>query len=391
LKQQLKQYMTYKPSIFADIEPAAIRAFCAQHRLAGVEEFADDLLDRNQPLGPSSPAYNQIVEDLKDRGCRRLHCSYWAYPTAFTTGRHFRELVERLGGPEQVIAYFGDLTGDKMLDRWVDEYRLAAAISADAYVFHLIDYAPIDGLWEFTMDRNTIAGAMVTLVQRFLNRLAEQGLITDTSPLIELENAGWGLEYGAQTPDDFLAVFTEVYDPQGRLRICWDLNHLLHALAIAADGGVGFALPPGELTPRMRDLAQRAQADSRFDLASAWVEECVLAPGLADRVGSVSVSDCARAQADYFCNGKLRDPEHGRLVAIADSEGQEEYGVRIVLEHYDSHLPLGQGLLNPEGVRRLLLKLADASPNAVVLHELKNSTNVLSEVAAQVDALGLNH
>lgn len=380
----MKRFMTVKPEIVEGVSNQEIKDFCKKHNIAGVEEFGDDLLPRNEKLDPGNLALQQ---QLLERGCLRLHCSYWAYPTSFLAGRNSNELFSRMGGPDEVAAYYGDLTGDTMIQRWVDEYRLATAIGAEAYVFHLIDYAPIDGRWEFTLTREVIADAMITITQRLMNSLLAQGAVDETTPLIELENAGWGLEFGTQTPADYLTLFNEIYDPFNRLRICWDLNHLLHAVNVDSDGSASFALEPFEIDSGMRALAHRATENPKFDLMDEWLRFCLLDPQTRGRIGSISISDCNRRDADYFRNGLLREPELSTLRALTTVEAQEDYGVRIVLEHYDSHLPLGTGVLNPEKVGKILQQLLEVNPNVVVLHELKNSHEVFADTAAQIDLL----
>lgn len=381
----MKQYITYKPEIFPNVSPAQLREFCASYAISGVEEFGDDLVSRTDSIAKAGQ-YDDIVAGLRARGCQRLHCSYWAYPTAFLSGRRFAELVTRLGGAEAVREYYGDLTGEAMVRRWVEEYRLAGAVGANTYVFHVIDYAPIDGRWDFTLSRETIVGGMITMVQRFLNALLAAGLVSKVSPRIELENAGWGLEYGIQTPSDYVALFAEVYDPYGLLRICWDVNHLLHALVVC-DGRVQFAMPPHERDANMTFLAQQAETDAEFDLVQAWIEHCILAPDLLRRLGCVSVSDCVRVDANYFVGGRLRSPEFAELVGLQTVAQQEEYGVRIVLAHYDSHLPVGQGLATVARMREVLAAVGRECPDVVVLHELKNSPQAFADYTYQIGAL----
>ena len=145
-----------------------------------------------------------------------------------------------------------------MFARWMQEYELACELGAQAYVFHVIDYAAIDGAWEFTITREQVLDAMVRMVQEFLLRLAGKGLLSAGSPVIELENAGWGLEYGAQRCEDFAEIFRQVYDPFDKLRVSWDMNHLLHAIGKAPDGkSACFMLQPFEITPECSGWRRR--------------------------------------------------------------------------------------------------------------------------------------
>ena len=251
------EYVTCRADVLHVAGPS-IRA----RGIRGAEVFMADVKPRTSPLAATPQEHAELVSSLSAAGVRRVHSSYWAAPTAFVANVQFGELVERFEGTERVREYFGDLTGAHMFSRWRDEYALARELGADAYVFHLIDYMPVDGAWEFTVDRRVVLEAMIVLTQQFLRVLDDHGLTDDSSPVIELENAGWGLEFGAQTADDFAEVFAKVYDPAGRLRLGWDLNHLLHAVGLADGTGV-FLLPDAELTPSMRDLERTSGGSIR--------------------------------------------------------------------------------------------------------------------------------
>ena len=107
-----------------------------------------------------------------------------------------------------------------------------SALNAQAYTFHLIDYAPIDGKWEFTIQERDFPGN--DLYDPGTHKsLVGGGLMTENSPQIEVENAGWGLEYGLQTAEDFAKMFHQLYDPFDKVRIGWDINHLLHAIGFS--------------------------------------------------------------------------------------------------------------------------------------------------------------
>lgn len=96
--------------------------------------------------------------------------------------------------------------------------------------------------------------------------------------MIELENAGWGLEYGAQRCEDFAEIFRQVYDPFDKLRVSWDMNHLLHAIGKSPDGkGACFMLQPFEITSRMQRLEEEFGADPKL-FAEKWVEMNILEP-----------------------------------------------------------------------------------------------------------------
>ena len=365
------EYVTCRPEHLAAGGDAI-----AARGLSGTEVFMADIKTRTLPLAESDAEYAELVATLRAAGVRRVHCSYWAAPTSFVAGVQFGELVERFEGIDQVREYFGDLTGEHMFSRWCDEYALARDLGADAYVFHLIDYMPVDGAWEFTVDREVVLDAMIVLTQHFLRALEQRGLVDEHSPVIELENAGWGLEFGAQTADDFVRIFERVYDRTNRLRLGWDLNHLMHAVGLA-DGRGAFLLPEVELTPAMREL-ERAAAGDIASLAASWIEQNVLDPRLIDKVSAIHLSDCPAKEVEYFSNGKL----DAAYMIDGSWEEQQDEGLRIVLEHYDNHVCLGDGVLNPAMVRRLIDTLTSSHP-LFVLHELKNAENVWGELDRQ--------
>ncbi|GAA1321840.1 hypothetical protein ACFSWE_08810 [Leucobacter albus] len=346
----------------------------------GAEVFMADLKPRTEPLTTSEAEHAELVERLRGAEVRRVHASYWAAPTPFVGNTQFAELVERFEGLDRVKEYFGDLTGAHMFSRWRDEYALASEIGADVYVFHLIDYMPVDGAWAFTIDRQAVLDAMIVLTQQFLRVLHDADLVSESSPLIELENAGWGLEFGAQTADDFVQVFDSVYDPAQRLRIGWDLNHLLHATGTAAGKGV-FLLPDNEVTPAMRELEASAAGDIRA-LSAAWIRSTVLDERLVDRVSAIHLSDCPAKEVEYFTNGALH-PDHA---VAGDWEQQQDEGLRLVLEHYDNHVCLGDGVLDPAATLELVETIARRHPVAV-LHELKNADDVWGELDRQRERL----
>ncbi|MBK0418707.1 hypothetical protein JD276_06615 [Leucobacter sp. CSA1] len=365
------EYVTCRPDdLTAAGEAIRIRG------IRGSEVFMADLKTRTLPLADDEEERAELLARLRAAKTRRIHASYWAAPTAFVGNVGFGELVGRFAGLEQLREYFGDLTGEHMFSRWRDEYALARDLGADAYVFHLIDYMPVDGAWEFTVDRRVVLDAMIVLVQRFLRVLDDHGLVDEDSPIIELENAGWGLEFGAQTADDFAEVLARVYDRTGRLRIGWDLNHLLHATGTSGGRGA-FLLPEAELTPSMREIEEQADGDIEV-LSAMWIRRNVLDARLVDRVSAIHLSDCTPKDFEYFRNGVLDEAyavEGGR-------EAQQEEGLRIVLDHYDNHVPLGDGVLGGSDVRDMLASIAERH-ELMLLHELKNSSDVWAELDRQ--------
>ena len=218
---------------------------------------------------------------------------------------------------------------------------------------------------------------MGEILARLLVRLEAAGLLRATSPRIELENAGWGLEYGAQTAGDFARILDSVQDKHHRLRIAWDCNHLLHAVGTRC-----FLLPKEELQEGMAALEGRA------DLPLAWLRSQLDDPRLRGRLGAVHLSDRLPTGTEFFRRGKLDEPWFSTLNALPDEASQEEYGAALVLDHYDSHVPLGSGVLPGRETAQLLQMLARDNPDFAILHELKNSEDILADLAAQREALG---
>lgn len=387
---EMKQYLTLKPEQMTDDAKAFAQHLCNQYPLAGVEMFGDDVKPRTLPLFSSQEEKQALVRQLGELQVKRLHASYWAYPTAFLTGNRFSELVERMGGEEEVRAYYGDLTGDHMMARWTQEYAVAAALEADSYVFHLIDYAPIDGMWAFSMDKQTILQAMIAMLQRFVNSLLSQELLTENSPVIELENAGWGLEHGVQTARDYACVLEQVYDPFRRLRVGWEVNHLLHAVGKMKDGSVRFFLPPEEVTSEMRRLEEKYGLEPQ-KFALEWLRYNLLHPKLWGKVAAVHLSDCKWKTSEYFRNGLLAQPWLAEMQKLNNWEAREEYGVKIVLGEYDSHEVLGDGALNGSDMAVLLAQLEEKNQGLMLLHELKNSVPVEPALQRQLAALKGEH
>ncbi len=371
--ERLRQYAAVKPGMFGRRSAAELCETCS---LAGTEVYFDDLMPRDLTLCPDPAAEAALAERMKSLKAKRAHASYWAWPTAFLTGRGREELCRRMGGSEGVRAYFGDETGQAILSRWEAEYALCVKLGLESYTFHLIDYAPIDGKWEFTLSRQDILAGMAEMLEMLLTRLDRAGLLRPDGPKIELENAGWGLEYGAQTGADFAWVLARTADPWGLLRVGWDMNHLLHAV-----GRGRFLLPAEEITAEMAALEGSG-------LALGWLRYNLLDRRLRGRVGSVHLSDRPVTDTEYFRRGKLAQPWYGELAALPEEAAQEEYGVEIVLGSYDAHIPLGRGYLTGEEWGELLRELKEWGGSFALLHELKNSKDIFADLTAQLAALG---
>ena len=349
--------------------------------IAGAEIFCTSIKDRELPLYESEEEFEAQAALLKKGGVKRLHASYWASPAAFLYKLSEEELYEHFGGKDEVTAYYSDESGCHLYERWCQEYALAAAIGAEAYVFHLIDYFPIDGQWRFTVTREQILDCMVRMTADFVAHLEKSELLTVSSPVIELENAGWGLEYGVQTAEDFAYLFNKVNDSYDKLRISWDINHLLHAVGVRENKGC-FFLPEHEINERMRRL-QKDFGDDPDRFALEWVKSNLLHDVVKHKVHGVQLSDCVMKEHQYFTEGWMEMPWRENLEKAENWEEKENYGVDIVLTHYDSHVPLGKGILTGEGMAKILAELEMISTDCNLLHELKNSTDLIADVTWQ--------
>lgn len=383
-----RQYIAYKEELY-DGQGKSVKEFCEETGLQGTEVFMDDIVSRDKVLFTDDKEKEVLLASLRELQVKRVHCSYWAYPTSFLTKNNFRELTERFGCLSKVEAYYGDLTGTHMFERWAREYEIACALDAQSYTFHLIDYAPIDGRWDFTISRQDICQAMIYMIQNLLNVLTEKGLLSEQSPAIEVENAGWGLEYGLQTAEDFEEMFRQLYDPMDKVRIGWDLNHLLHAIGYnEKDQRAEFFLTKQEINKDMEGISQ-AFGNEQQMFAEKWLEKNLLARSIASKIGSLHVSDCKMKHIAYFKNGRLIGPYYEEIQSLEAWEEMEEYGVQIVLSKYDSHEILSEGILSGVILRRLLRKIQAVNPEAVILHELKNSKDQLCAVNKQLVELGI--
>lgn len=385
--QQIPQYAM----ICGDLlnQPEAVTQSLDTCHLKGTEVFMDEVHARTLSLFNSPEELEALAERLAALQVKRLHCSYWAWPTALLTQNRFAFAVEAMGGEEAVRDYYGNLTGAHLYDRWCQEYELACKLDAQAYTFHLIDYAPIDGRWDFKIPVSDIRQAMVYMIQRLLNELDARNLLSENSPRIELENAGYGLEYGMQDAPDAAFVLDQLYDPHNKVCLAWEINHLLHATGVDKQTGLGmFMLPEDEKTDAMRRIEAR-NLDAQ-GLCTAWVIENLLDPRTIHHVGAVHLSDCVAKETAYFVRGRLVEPWSSELDALPSWEDMEEYGVNIVLRDYDSHVPMGtNGALDIERIKDALNTLATQNDDFVILHELKNEADILDAVAKQQAVMNL--
>ena len=372
----MKQYITIKPEHF-NLVPSVFKDF-------QTEVFMDDIVGRDKVLFKTEEEKEELIKSLNNLNVKRVHCSYWAYPTSFITKNNFKELIDRFGSIENVKEYYGDLSSTFMFERWVSEYILATSLDAQSYTFHLIDYAPIDGMWDFTISKEDIRQAMIFMIQNFMNILLERNLINENTPNIELENAGWGLEHGTQTSKDYISLFNQLYDPFDKVKIGWDINHLLHALGTYENNKACFYLPEVEITSDMKKM------NDSINLIETWLLENILDPSIVHKVGSIHLSDCTLKQVEYFSNGKLNEPYYTNIKNLETWNEKEEYGVNIVLKEYDNHLVIGSGCLSISFVNKLINSLSSLNKDAVILHELKNSLDLEKDIKTQYSLLDIN-
>ena len=128
------QYLTYVEDTFSTQETDGLEQLLKENGLAGTEVFMNYEGNRSQSLLFDSEAKKAAVIEKYKRLCvKRIHCSYWSYPTSFLNKLHYRELVQRQDGEEGICRYYGDLTGDHMFARWTQEYELACALGCLLY------------------------------------------------------------------------------------------------------------------------------------------------------------------------------------------------------------------------------------------------------------------
>ncbi len=129
--QQIPQYAM----ICGDLlnQPEAVTQSLDTCHLKGTEVFMDEVHARTLSLFNSPEELEALAERLAALQVKRLHCSYWAWPTALLTQNRFAFAVEAMGGEEAVRDYYGNLTGAHLYDRWCQEYELACKLDAQAY------------------------------------------------------------------------------------------------------------------------------------------------------------------------------------------------------------------------------------------------------------------
>jgi hypothetical protein len=225
-------------------------------------------------------------------------------------------------------------------------------------------------------------------LSRFESHLARVGLLTPCVrlPTIGIENAGWGLEYGIQTANDYRRLFRHLEEAGAPLlelvTIDWDFNHLLHPLCRDDSGRASFALPDEERTDEMRAL-ERSLGDNPGALAAEWIGINVLAKDLLPRVRCVHLSDSSWKAHPIFARCQAVGDYYDKLSRQSDPEARAALGEELVVTRYDNHLHLGSddGMLERLHIGPILRGLASEYSARVgqqpvgyplrILHELK--------------------
>ncbi|MBR6801392.1 MAG: hypothetical protein IKM61_06550 [Eubacteriaceae bacterium] len=381
----MKEYVTIKTDDLSSLGERFSVLRKLDCNIIGCEVYCADIVPREEPLYNNTEELGKLIEIIKASPVKRLHASYWASPSSFLFGLNKEELYEHFGSEDAVKGYYTELTDIHLYTRWTQEYMLAKLSGAESYVFHLIDYFPVDGVWKFTISPSEVVECMVKMTKKFVDELYDYGFIDEESPVIELENAGWGLEYGIQTWKDYEYLFSQINDPLGKVRISWDINHLLHALG-QKDGKGMFFLPDDEINEDMRVL-QKKYSDEASLFAEMWIRYNVLNEKTAGKVATIQLSDCVMKQEEIFTCGYMNPPYRDTLDSLSTWEEKESYGEKIVLTHYDSHVPLGKGILNGKSIKDMISEIEEKYGEINVLHELKNSDDLAYDLKTQQNQL----
>lgn len=309
--------------------------------------------------------------------------SYWGETSDLLRHLDYESLTKRFGKNENIINYFGDLTGEKIYERWVEEYRLARNAQLESVTFHLIDYFHIDGLWKFRNKRGDIVIAHARILNELLKKLKENQLL-ENGPIIEIENAGFCLEYGVQTAQDFEIVFSNINDEYEKVRVAWDINHLFHAIGMDTTGHAKFMLSDLEITSEMKELESTYGSTPQI-FVEKWLELNLLYPPLLAKVRTLHISDCILRTEIIFKNGQLTTDYLEKITKLQTEQAKEEFGANLVKTYFDSHIPVGPNALSIISVVRSILK---ANPNINLYHEFKDGKK-LAEFQGQLEVLGI--
>lgn len=151
-----------------------IRRFVQDHHMEGIELGLSDAYDISKiPEG--------IVEGV--------HLKF--YPMWLDFWRGNLEKVENiLGGQEEVMAYYGGLSPEALVDAYKAQYQKAKALKAKYMVFHVCDCPPKSAFtWQFDYSDEEVMKATAELVNRAFPQ-------EEDGPMLLFENLWWpGLTY----------------------------------------------------------------------------------------------------------------------------------------------------------------------------------------------------
>lgn len=331
----------------------------------GTELYIANIIPRDKSI--TSIEEKKLGKIFKEGHVKRLHMSYWGETSDFLQKLDVEGLKGRFGSDENIINYFGDLTGNKIYSRWAEEYALAYKFGLESVTFHLIDYFHIDGLWRFTNNRNDIVLAQAKILNTLLRKLEEKDLLKK-GPLIEIENAGFCLEYGVQTAADFEIVFQHINDMRRKVRIAWDINHLLHAIGFDGKNMLTkFFLTKAEKTLRMEEIEAEYGSDQQAFI-NEWLELNILHPSLLSKINALHLSDSDLRTETIFENGQLTEKYLSEILTFSNDEEKEAYGAKIVGTYFDSHIPVGP---NKSSIVSILRKILRVNSGINLMHEIK--------------------
>ena len=80
----MKDYTTLKEGCLTPAALQDVPGFCRRFGLEGIEVFMDDVKNRTEVLFAAETEKEALVDRLAAGSVKRIHCSYWAYPTSFS-------------------------------------------------------------------------------------------------------------------------------------------------------------------------------------------------------------------------------------------------------------------------------------------------------------------
>lgn len=362
--------MAALPSKKRRYQKAMIDLLIKAFSLDGVEIYMSSIIPREKTLYKNNKEKEALLKFLKAFTVKRVHMSYWAELVDFIGDGDQKSLHKRFRTKKNIMKYYSDFTGEHIYNRWLQEYSVAKSIGAEVVTFHLIEYYHVDGQWQFRTSKKAILKALTRILSKLLVLLEESQLLKD-GPIIELENAGFGLESGAQTAQDFAYVFKHLHDIHEKVKIAWDTNHLLHAVGIEPKNSRGiFLLPLQEITYEMK-LLQLKYGDHYDLFCVKWIEKNILYPQLLTKVRSIHLSNSPVKTERFFMNGKLSKNYYSRQMSLTTMEEKEAYGANIVLEHYDAHVPFEKG---SKILKASLVRITESIQEVSIIHEFKKTS-----------------